>query len=1236
MFTLLLLACVSTIILFTAVGVESSITDGSWCVSYVKPSVGEDCPPDFKPCYPLQYFVSNSNFHSNSTFIFLKGLHILQGVVQIRNVTNLALIGVTASPEDYYIQCKGPGGLFIGPMIPGDLTIANLMFSNCGNQTAVNLSYCGALIFDVVLHLNLTNVVVQNSTGYGLLGYNLLGNSFITNSVFKHNRATQDCVGGNALVYYNHCPNLNITTSLTIDSSQFLFGHADATLGTGGLSFIFSCINILFHGTNLKLYGNERGNLLIRFFLFTNISISLENSYLGAGWAPKGAGALVKVDESLPLNDKDSCHHHSMLFQTHHELIHFSNVTFHKNIAMTTGGGFQIEDHVPVRQYSCVIQLVVIENCEFRENILNQPWYGGGVAVRLCTNAYSIAVYDAKTKQNFQTEFRNTTFEGNKIISNVDESSAIVQIEAYMNTTFTNCTFIRNTNASTIRAYQTDITLQGNNTFRDNRGYFGTGLALLMNSFLYLKPHTNILFSNNHAHVVGGAIFTDMELIIPGSTLPCFFQVLAEGEEGDALQTIRVEFDNNTADIAGSSLYGGYVDQCHGFGENYRIGLIVFRKIFHYNYSDPSVISSDPIRVCFCTGTSSLQPDCEKGKYQVGVYPGELFNLAVVLVGQANGTVPGVVHSSFDVETSASLGNLQNSQKIDEASCTSLYFSVSSTRGSESLVLRAEKAQFLNFPSFYRTIRVVVSLHQCPPAFVLSTTSAKCNCVPILAQHNAKCYINNQTILRPPMTWVGYYEHNGTDHIATNSGVLFHQHCHFHYCDDDWSYITINNTDAQCVFNHSGILCGRCKPGLSLTLGSSLCQQCSDWYLALLAAFVGAGIALVIFLICCNITVTEGNVSGLIFYANIVRMNHTIFFPAHESNILTVFVAWINLDLGIQSCFYHGMDGYVMTWLQFAFPLYIWAIIIFIIILSRRYHIVARLVGKNAVKVLATLLLLSYTKLQRTLITVFSFTYINYPDNVQRSVWLYDGNVDYLKGKHAFLSVVAAVFMVVLLLPYTFVLLFIQTLQAKSEWKALFWVDKLKPLFDAYTGPYLDRYRFWTGFLLLVRSILLLIFAFNTLGEPRLNLLVITLASLSLAALFGALHPVYQKRYCNILELSFYLNLGALAAATEYMTRNGGNLAAVTYTSTSIAFTTFAGTVFFHIYQKAAVQHVLMIVQQWSVTSCCRQEIREGSEEPLLQDEYEENSEQAQDQVAQPMPQFCRFNQPREPVLEYT
>ena len=65
-----------------------------------------------------------------------------------------------------------------------------------------------------------------------------------------------------------------------------------------------------------------------------------------------------------------------------------------------------------------------------------------------------------------------------------------------------------------------------------------------------------------------------------------------------------------------------------------------------------------------------------------------------------------------------------------------------------------------------------------------------------------------------------------------------------------------------------------------------------------------------------------GTVNGLIFYANIVAGNKAVFLPSGDSNFLTVFVAWLNLDLGIETCFYDGMDAYARTWLQFVFPLY--------------------------------------------------------------------------------------------------------------------------------------------------------------------------------------------------------------------------------------------------------------------------------------------------------------------------
>ena len=1223
--------------LITITAVDCS-NDERWSVYYVKPSEAEQCSLHRQPCHTLQYYVNNSNFSSNSTFLLLKGVHTLHSIAEIRNVTNLALIGVGS--EDSKVQCEGPAGLFFRQMIHGNLTISNLTFSNCGAESADGLP-CGALVLDTVVDLNLTNVIVENTTGYGLLGFNLLGNSFVTNSVFRYNIGTQDCIGANTWIYYGNCPKLDTPTLLTISSSQFLFGkqfHVQLlSLGSGGLNFVMNCTNVSVHATNLTLYGNEGyfgGNLYLYFLLFTNISVTLQNSSLTAGCSSRGAGALVIIDQDVAVNDKYSCGDHSVLNQKHHQLIYLSNVTFDGNSAEHSGGGLQIEDRT-TPGYLCAIQLVVIENSVFTNNTLTASWLNGQ-AVRLSTFAYTVQIYDVQTKRNIQTEFRNTKFKNHEISNSI--GYAVVKIESYVNVTFSNCIFMNN-KATAIRALQTNVIFEGNNTFLNNTGGSGAGLALFMNSYMYLKPHTNLLFVNNHALSVGGAIYTDLTLVEPRLTLPCFFQVLTEGqEEALVMSTISVEFVNNTAGVAGSSLYGGYIEGCKAFNRLPTGGVTAFKSMFHYNSDDSSVISSDPVGVCFCslTDTNTLQPNCQRKNYPIKIYPGELFRIPMVLIGQINGTVPGVVHSSFrHGGNTASLGDLQESQIIN-VDCTLLNYSIFSTRSSVILTLFPR----LEFHD-YEAAQLVVSFHQCPPAFVISTVSRGCDCTPILARHHAKCYIDNQTILRPPMTWIGYYHNNSTDSTANQSGVLLHQHCPFDYCHSDWSYLTINNTDTQCVFNHSGILCGGCKPGLSLTLGRPLCQHCSDRYIALLAAFAGAGVALVILLITCNVTATEGTVNGLIFYANIVRVNHTTFFPPYNSNILTIFIAWINLDLGIQSCFYDGMDGYTVTWLQFVFPVYIWTIIIFIILLSRRYHIATRLIGKNAVKVLATLLLLSYTKLLRTIITVLSFTYIIYPDNSTKYLWLYDGNIDYLKGKHIYLFAVAAVFLLFLVLPYTLVLVFVQSLQANSGWKVFSWVNKLKPLFDAYTGPYQDKHRFWTGFLLLVRNVLLLVFAFNTLGDPSLNLLVITLASLSLTVLFGVFHPVYKKGYCNILEFSFYLNLGAVSVATLYACATNGNQAAVIYTSTSIAFFTFAGTVLFHVYHRANCHHRVSTMWQ-RVSTCCflqckqQEDIRAASGEPLLQvpeSECEESSDQGE--VAQPLPPVIHYDQYREPLLEY-
>ena len=126
--------------------------------------------------------------------------------------------------------------------------------------------------------------------------------------------------------------------------------------------------------------------------------------------------------------------------------------------------------------------------------------------------------------------------------------------------------------------------------------------------------------------------------------------------------------------------------------------------------------------------------------------------------------------------------------------------------------------------------------------------------------------------------------------------------------------LNLEYPDDQCQYDRSGTLCGNCKNSFSLALGTSQCMQCSNIFLLLIGPFALAGIALIAILILCNFTVSVGTVNGLILYTNVVRTNQEIFFPATANglyeDILTTFIAWLNLDLGIQTCFWDGLDAY--------------------------------------------------------------------------------------------------------------------------------------------------------------------------------------------------------------------------------------------------------------------------------------------------------------------------------------
>ena len=728
------------------------------------------------------------------------------------------------------------------------------------------------------------------------------------------------------------------------------------------------------------------------------------------------------------------------------------------------------------------------------------------------------------------------------------------------------------------------VSIEQMTSFIGNLAMNGGGL-LLTDSNLYFQPTTTIHFTSNVARQNGGAIKVEesnplnscAELsceFLTGSD--CFFQIQTQRRYDDGteisqineLENISLHFENNSAAVAGDALYGGSVDNCslkllHIQQWNF-FPYRCFRSgdVFNHitNYMERLFdISSAPLQLCTCNGN---EPACNVYSLTRSVYPGGRVNIPVIAYGQRNGKTPAVIH---DITPTGmiTIDDPENTQTT-ALSCTFLNYTVH-TRAvgtTQELILYAEgpcPPRRRKSPVPTNTLKVYVDILQCPPGFELSKTRPACICAVRLQSFTNVSRIDDRTILRDSDFWAGY--------DSVSEGLILHPHCPFDYCTSDRKYIQVNASDSQCNYNRTGLLCGQCNENFSLALGSSHCLQCSHFSLSLLAAFAVAGVALVLFLLVLRLNVSSGTINGLIFYANILAVN-TAFFQPRSTSILTIFISWINLDLGIETCFYNGMDAYVKAWLQFVFPFYVWVLVGIIILASHYSSKVSRILGSNPIAVLATLFLLSYAKLLRTIIAAFSYTLVEYPNNSHTAVWLYDGSIRYLSNEHIPLFIAAMVCLIFLFVPYTVFLLFGQWFRAKSGWKVFSWINnhRVLPFLEAYHAPYNDKHRYWTGLMLVVRCILFLVFAFNALGDPSINHFVIVLASTVLLVLIALLgNRIYKIWYLNILEMSFIANLCILATASLYIRLTGGNQSLATLTSISVAFTTFIGIVIYHL-----------------------------------------------------------------------
>ena len=475
---------------------------------------------------------------------------------------------------------------------------------------------------------------------------------------------------------------------------------------------------------------------------------------------------------------------------------------------------------------------------------------------------------------------------------------------------------------------------------------------------------------NNTATQYGGAIYSTANLVSTFIARSLYYGIDC------TLYNFIGTFSDNYAYIAGNDIYGGYYYD--------EVILPCFNDVVKCNYHNlqsvacfskilsSSSISSAPLGACICINNSYI--DCNQRILLKEVYPGQTITQSLVAVGMCGGISPGSIVTKG---TSVNL-KLDEADQITDIYCKNFTYQVKANTTTTEGKITIQTSGSLQLNGSILTINITIL--PCPLGLVLDKLLGICVCDDIINAVKAQCNVS----------WMPYpIKRSGNNWLSYNNKyncIIAHTNCPFDYCNTSLISLNLNNTDLQCTHKRSAYLCGQCKPGLSVVIGSNECSKCNNTSLFFLVPFTLAGILLTVLLLKLNMTVSSGTINGLLFYANIVKLDNAVLLPIGSILLLTQYIAWLNLNLGITTCFFNRFNGYWKTWLQFAFPLYLWLLVGGIINGCHYSGRLSRLFGNNGVPTLATIILISYTKALKNITKILMMIKIKC-DKKEWNVW---------------------------------------------------------------------------------------------------------------------------------------------------------------------------------------------------------------------------------------------------------
>ncbi|XP_065896231.1 uncharacterized protein [Dysidea avara] len=989
-------------------------------------------------CHCLQYYMLNTTkyFTSNTQILFLPGLHHLHTDLIIQSVHNISLIGSTTNgtASDTIIQCNSSIGIVLTNVT--NLVIKHITINNCTKQYSSTLK--NDLLLEHSYNVQLAHVALfgglqPSRNRYALRAVNVLGSSVFTDLtcngiIVKYNETIVQGKHHKLLIEDYH-----IVPDEDVHGNTIIMVLMYQELYKVEFEVYNSKFSILDEKTLFKsqLTQNKFGNLIHINYCFITQTTYSKVFYF-------------KVSSSV------SC-------TAAHHLVKFTNSKFYDS---NVEGLYHFYMRMVVLiSIESIITDVEIKNCIFKNGRYEH-------LIHLYANCYGLNF----TKIS-KISISNTTFSSmNSLNSLIDISNTLLLLEGPV--VFTQINIVLHNAIISLCQEDGNVIFHNYIEFSESNFDEGAFIAFEMCQFFQSRNQDRyiVLQENTLVNITNNNYTPPLHKIRHSFYPPCYFQFISERDNldidfaiGSPLNYSIVLNNDRSADFFQHVMIHCY--WLSGTAFTTTKPYDVYRKFIK---SDHPLFTHERV-ICSCINNS--YPDCHTHVLAT-IYPGQTLTQQLALnqhqlrIFNSPSLIKIETEQSIVPETACNLVKINEVNQLLYNHCTPTQYTIIHSDFSYytywcELFIAIRNPAFTE-KSHYNIF--LINFLSCPPGF--AQLNGTCTCDPLLNSKQLSittCDINYQAILRPANAWLSA--------IITNNSYQYRvsPHCPLRYCLPHPTQLNFSTLNSQCQFNRSGQLCGQCQQGLSTVFGSSQCQDCSNsnYYLFLIIPFAIAGLVLVLLLFTLNLTVTDGDINGFVLYVNIISINSHVFFPVNNSiQPSYIFISIANLDLGIQTCFYNGMDDYAKMWLQLVFPAYLIIIATSLIIASRHSTRIQRVTACRALPILATLFLLSYTKVLHTNSSVLFYysTIVHLPSKHTRLVWAVDANITLFGFKHTILFVVCLILFIILLL-FNAILIFTKVL---SRFKL---INRFKPLIDAFQGPHKYKYYYWTGVQLVMRAV---------------------------------------------------------------------------------------------------------------------------------------------------------------------